>query len=122
MPVDEQLQRVIDLARATKWLRSDQLPFAMARALYRERYLSRTLPADPTVVIDAMSIPGDDGDIDARLYRPVRASGRAPPLIIYFHGGGFVLGDADAYEPQSTLLASRSQCLVLFVEYRLAPE
>lgn len=122
MALDEQIQRVIEVARAANAPRTDQLPLAMARSLYRERYVSRTLPVEAGVIIERLSLPGAEGAIEARLYRPPGAAHGALPLIVYFHGGGFVLGDADAYEPQSTVLAKRSNSLVLFVEYRLAPE
>lgn len=119
--LDSQLQAVIEAARGANAPRSDQLPVMEARALYRQRYRSRTLPADPAVLIRPLTIPGPDGDIVARLYRPANCPG-ALPLIIYFHGGGFVLGDVDAYEPQSTVLAAQAGSLILFVEFRLAPE
>lgn len=122
MPLDQQIRSVIEAARAANAPRTDQLPLSEARALFRERYRARSVPVDGSVAIRGITIPTAEGDITARLYRPAGGHDEVLPLIVYFHGGGFVLGDADAYEPQSTVLAGRSGCLVLFVEYRLAPE
>ncbi|MAM74265.1 MAG: lipolytic enzyme [Tistrella sp.] len=100
------------------------LPVPEARAAYRERYLIRGIraPEAPVAMTEhVLELP--DRVIAARLYRPARA-GDAPalPLVIYFHGGGFVVGDPAAYDNQSRRLADRLGALVLTPDYRLAPE
>jgi acetyl esterase len=65
-------------------------------------------------------IPTDAGPVRARLYV---AAGAAPlPLLVYFHGGGFVIGDVPSYGHLTRFLALHSGCAVLSVGYRLAPE
>jgi acetyl esterase len=60
------------------------------------------------------------GDVPLHVYTP---SGKGPfPVIVYFHGGGFVLGDTKTYEPSIRALAQGANAVVVSVEYRLAPE
>ena len=56
-----------------------------------------------------------------RLYKP-EGAGATPPLVVYFHGGGWVIGSIEAYDPTCRALAGASGCAVASVEYRLAPE
>ncbi|AEH39024.1 alpha/beta hydrolase [Halopiger xanaduensis] len=65
-------------------------------------------------------IPGPDGELDTRLYLPA-ASGPYP-TIVFFHGGGFVLGSIDTHDWLCRHLTRESGCAVLSVDYRLAPE
>ena len=60
------------------------------------------------------------GYLRARQYWP--ATGRALPLVVYFHGGRFISGDLDSHDPICRMLALAAECRVLAVEYRLAPE
>jgi acetyl esterase len=98
-----------------------ELPLATAREAYSQRYRDRSLPAPAGVGTEDITIPTKDGSLAARLYKAEGASGDLP-LLVYFHGGGFVLGDAPGYEGQSKRLAKDIGCAVLFPEYRLAPE
>jgi len=72
--------------------------------------------------ISAHIIDGGDGPLPARLYTPLAAGVGAGPGILYFHGGGFVLGDLDSHDMITRRLAASSRCRVLSVDYRLAPE
>src|SRR4051794_10185189 len=65
---------------------------------------------------------GPSGPIPLRIYTPVAAGGAALPAIIFFHGGGFVIGDLDCYDGLCRTLANESGCRVIAVDYRLAPE
>ena len=62
------------------------------------------------------------GDIRARAYAPVAAGGDALPALVYFHGGGFVVGDLDTHDGLCRLLAHEGGFRVIAVDYRLAPE
>ena len=68
-----------------------------------------------------LTVSGGDGDLPARLYRPEGAAPGAP-LIVYFHGGGFVLGDLDTNEGMCKRIAATARSPLLAVGYRLAPE
>jgi acetyl esterase len=70
-----------------------------------------------------VSIPADDGAaIGARLYRPHAAGGAVLPLIVYFHGGGWVIGDVAGYDHLARFIALEGGMAVLSVDYRLGPE
>jgi acetyl esterase len=76
-------------------------------------------PVDVGRVSD-VTIPADGRELPARAYVP---AGEGPfPTVAFFHGGGFVLGSLDGYDNLCRLLAKRSDCLVVSVDYRLAPE
>jgi acetyl esterase len=62
------------------------------------------------------------GDVPVRIYTPVGASGDALPALVFYHGGGFVLGDLESHDDICRCLANGSGCRVIAVDYRLAPE
>ena len=80
-------------------------------------YPKPTLPHAP---IEAFSIPGPAGDIPVRAVRPL--GGVVTGTLVYFHGGGFILGDLDSHEAHAIRLANQAGVVVLNVDYRLAPE
>src|SRR5262245_39829446 len=72
--------------------------------------------------VENLEVPGPAGPLILRDYTPVAAGG--PPLnaIVYFHGGGFVMGDLDTHDALCRTLANASGCRVFSVDYRRAPE
>lgn len=97
------------------------LPVATARAAIRDLGRHGDLAPEPLPVVRDLACPGPGGPIALRLYD--RRAGRAAgPLILFFHGGGFVLGDLDSHDSVCRTLAARSDLPVLAVDYRLAPE
>lgn len=90
------------------------------RVLRRQNLQRWNLLPDSDVQEDNREIPGPAGPIPVRVYTP---TGRPPfPGLIYYHGGGWVLGDLDAYDHVCRLLARAAGCVVVSVGYRLAPE
>src|SRR5437763_4660360 len=71
--------------------------------------------------IAEVAAQGAEGPLRARLYTPAEADGPGP-LLVYFHGGGFVVGDLDTHDNACRFLSRRSGVRVLAVDYRLAPE
>ncbi len=71
--------------------------------------------------VDAVSIPLDARTLDARLYVP-EGAGERPPLVLFYHGGGWVIGNLDSHDNTCRALARESGAAVLSVAYRLAPE
>lgn len=69
-----------------------------------------------------LAIDGGDGPIPARLYRPQAAADKILPLLIYFHGGGWVLGGLHSADSVCRFLTQHANIAVLSVDYRLAPE
>ena len=86
------------------------------------RPLTRLQNRNPPSVggTEPVSVPGPAGELNARLYRP--ASDPPHPTVVFFHGGGFVLGSVDTHDWLCRYLTRESGCTVLSVEYRLAPE
>lgn len=71
--------------------------------------------------VSELTIPGPAGPIGARLYRPTGANADTA-LLVFYHGGGFVIGDLDTHDDLCRLIARDGGLLVLSVDYRLAPE
>ena len=90
-----------------------------ARSLYRDRR-AYTQPAPPDV---AAVRELKAGNVPLRLYRPLgSAAARVLPVLVYYHGGGWTIGDLDTHDTLCRELANGSGCAVLAVDYRLAPE
>jgi acetyl esterase len=75
----------------------------------------------PGTVTADRTIPGPGGDLPVRVYRPVRRNSGARPLIVYFHGGGFVFGDLRLGDWLCSSVAVTVGAVVVSVDYRLAP-
>jgi cation diffusion facilitator CzcD-associated flavoprotein CzcO/acetyl esterase/lipase len=99
----------------------ETLPVADARSVMA--MMAATRPPSPTVgeAIDGV-LPGPDGDLPYRLYRPAAPAEGPHPVVVYFHGGGWVLGDLDSDDPLCRDLCARSGAMVVSVNYRHAPE
>jgi acetyl esterase len=81
--------------------------------------LERASP-EPVAGVFDLDVPGPEGDVPVRLYRPDAA--HALPVLLYFVGGGWVLGSPDAADPVCRRLANATPCAVVSVAYRRAPE
>ncbi len=94
-----------------------------ARLQYRDRrHLLQPAPRPVAAVVELLA-EGPDGPIPLRLYRPHPVSSEGTsPVLIYFHGGGFVIGDLDTHDSLCRDLAMLSGCAIVAVDYRLAPE
>ena len=93
----------------------------------REYYLVRravTQPPPPDVAeVRALQADGPAGPIPLRLYRPAGSSAaQVLPVLVYFHGGGWVIGDLDTHDTLCRELANGSGCAVVAVDYRMGPE
>ncbi|UXH80931.1 alpha/beta hydrolase [Roseateles amylovorans] len=81
------------------------------------------LPRAPLARIENLRIPGPAQELPARLYAPTLRDDGAPlPVLLYFHGGGFVIGSLETHDSLCRQLALRSGAAVIAVDYRLAPE
>ena len=99
----------------------DTLTPAAAREQIRRNSRIFAGPSIAMAAVEARTIPGTTGPIAARLYVP-EESDRPRPLIVYYHGGGWVVGDLDTHDATCRHLARESRAAVLAVDYRLAPE
>lgn len=77
-------------------------------------------PGEPVASVTDTKLPGPGGEIPVRIYRPQIAA--PSPCIVYFHGGGFVIGSIETHDGLCRMIANAAQVVVISVEYRLAPE
>ena len=110
---------VLDMLAAMNLPTFNSMPAEHARAFLDQ--LNAARPPGPAVgeIIDG-TLAGAAGPLNYRLYRP--ASPGPHPVVVYFHGGGWVLGSHDSDDPLCRDLCQRSGCLIVSVDYRHAPE
>jgi acetyl esterase/lipase len=95
-----------------------------AREYYRQARFA-TNPEPPELKsVAPLSIPAPHGSIPARIYTPMklRQANALAPCLVFFHGGGWVIGDLDTHDVACRKLADEGQLIVISVDYRLAPE
>ncbi len=122
MPLDSTLQ---DLFRSMPQLASFQmwaLSPDQARGAFKKMCQFAGAESVPIGKITNVDVPSESGDIPLRIYTPVAGGAEALPGIVFYHGGGFVIGDLDCYDGVCRTLANESGCRVVSVDYRLAPE
>ena len=119
MPLDPQAQKVLDATAALGLPPTEQMTPAEARESMRSRTAALG-PVEDVARVDDHQVPVDGGTITVRCYTP---AGRGPfPAYVYFHGGGWVIGDIETHDGICRSLANASGSVVASVDYRLAPE
>ncbi|MDP1535345.1 MAG: alpha/beta hydrolase, partial [Rubrivivax sp.] len=121
--IDPQARALLDLMIERGVPPIHTLTPEQARRMYLERR-SFTQPEPPPVAaVENLQAPGPAGPIALRLYRPVAGPAPAPaPVLVYFHGGGWTIGDLDTHDVLCRQLCAASGVAVLAVDYRLGPE
>ncbi len=97
----------------------ESMPPAAARAFYAQLSTARSPGPDVGEIVDDV-LPGAADDLAYRLYRPATPSPH--PIVVYFHGGGYVFGDVNADDPLCRDLCVRTDAVVISADYRHAPE
>lgn len=92
------------------------------RAATEAFFASTGLPAVDLVDRSDRAIPGPHGPIQVRIYRPRGTEEDHLPAMVYFHGGGMVTNTVDTYDALVQHLCAQSACVIVSVDYRLAPE
>ena len=118
MTIDPQVQVLLDALEQFGLPDFSDLEPEQARALYGT-------PADPDTIphvdhVEDRSVPGPAGDIAVRVYRHGDATDQ--PLVVFFHGGGWVIGDLDSHDRVCRLTCLDAGVVVVAVHYRRAPE
>src|ERR1700742_1406745 len=122
MPLDPLVKTFLDQAAAMPRPKPWETPIGVLRKNFAG-FMSMVGPKDvPIGKTKNFKIPGPAGEIRARAYAPVAAGGDALPALVYFHGGGFVVGDLNTHDGLCRLFAHEGGFRVIAVEYRLAPE
>jgi acetyl esterase/lipase len=124
MALDRDAERVLEMVRLSRRPPYETLTVPEARALFLAACEVLALDPPPVAAIgEVLAARSDGGEVRMRLYRAATAdpSGTLPALV-YFHGGGWVIGDPDTHDSLCRHLANAARCVVLSVDYRLAPE
>ena len=122
MSLDPDNQKILDMMKAAGHPPVNELQPDEARKMYRasRRALQPELP-DVAELRD-LSAPGTAGDIPLRLYRGIGTRSGPLPVFVFYHGGGYVIGDLDTHDYVCRKIANVARCCVIAVDYRLAPE
>lgn len=122
-PLDPQVVELLARAARSPLPAYHQVPPAVARRLYRDTRAALTPDPPPVESVRLLLAPGPAGPVPVRAYRPRSAAPETVlPALVYFHGGGWVIGDLDTHDVVCRTLANGARCAVFSVEYRKAPE
>lgn len=122
MEFDPDVLRYFEAMKALNLPPLSSLSPADARALYREGGRRNGGPRIEMAAVRDLAAPGPGGPIPLRLYRPEGVAERGAPALVFIHGGGWVIGDLDSHDGVCRRIAQDANCLVVAVDYRLAPE
>ena len=121
MPLDPQAKALFDFLGLSALAPLETLTAQEARARFEGLAEARRQMASEAVdQVRDLKIPGPAGEVAIRIYAPKSSS--PAPALIYFHGGGWVLGNLESHDHVCRALANSVPCVVLSVDYRLAPE
>ena len=120
MPLDHDAEILLEMIRTANRPAFETVGADEARLLFNAG--RKVLAPDPMPVAETrdLAIPGPGGPIPVRLYRS--AATGILPVLVFFHGGGWVVGDIESHDTGCRHLANRAECAVVSVDYRLAPE
>ena len=119
MPLDPQARMLMDQVAASGIRPFEEASVAEARQTIMMLATAAGEP-EPVAKVENRTVPGPAGDIPLRVYTP---EARGPlPILVFFHGGGWVIGNLETHDAVCRLLTNRAGCVVASVDYRLAPE
>ena len=118
MPLNPQTAALVQAMAAEPSPQTHQLAPKEARLGYRA--LAESMGPGPDVKTNDITISGSSSSIPIRVYSP---ESTAPlPVMVFFHGGGWVIGDLETHDRECRILSTGTPCIVVSVDYRLAPE
>lgn len=119
MPLDPLARTFLDESLASGMMPVDSMSVEEARRASAEMFATMP-PGEAVAGVSDLRIPGPVGDTRMRVYTPF---GEPPfPIFVYLHGGGWVLGGLDETDAGCRAIANATQCIVVSVDYHLAPE
>ena len=123
MTFDPDVQIILDMIRLAGRPPFEALTPDEARQAYIASRAVLGPEPQPVAVSRELSCPGPHGAIRLRLYRPAGAeAGQVLPAMVYYHGGGWLLGSLDSHDAVCRHFANAAHCAVVSVDYRMAPE
>lgn len=120
MELDEHVRRILEKMNEAGIPSLSSLPVVEARRLSREMARKLSGPTINVATVRNFTVPITEAEIPVRTY--VNSTRSVLPALVYFHGGGWVLGDLDGVDWICRSLAVATECVVFSVDYRLAPE
>jgi acetyl esterase len=122
MPLDPIMQAFLDQMAEQGGPKMRDLPAPDARMLFAG-LMELAGPKDvPIGKVANLTCPGPGGDIPLRSYTPIAPTAEALPTLVYFHGGGWVIGNLDTHDGLCRMIANEAGVRVIAVDYRLSPE
>lgn len=115
-------EKLLDIIRQSGRPPYEAMTVAEARATYAAGRNATQGPPHPVHAVEDLMLTGPGGPLPVRLYRARPRAAGPTPLMVYFHGGGWVLGGIDTHDGLCRRLAALSGCAIASVDYRLAPE
>ncbi|HUO98115.1 MAG TPA: alpha/beta hydrolase [Rhizomicrobium sp.] len=122
MSLDPLARVFLDQLAATPRPKVWSVPPDEMRAGFRAMVKSWGPKDVPIGRVESFVMPGPGGELALRVYTPVAAGGESLPVLVFFHGGAFRVGDLDTHEVTCRILAGEGGCRVVSVDYRLSPE
>jgi acetyl esterase len=120
MPLHPQAQTLCDLVNAMGGASASDAELQQARDGLAMLMAGGTGEGPACAHVEDRAVPGPHGDVPVRVYRPESRAGL--PLLVWLHGGGWTLGNVEMHDPIARTLANDAGCVVVSVDYRLAPE
>ncbi len=120
MGLHPQAQEVLDLLSGLGLVIDDSTDPRAIRASMDSFARAGRARGEVVASVESRTVPGPDGEIPVRVYRPSNDPGL--PIVVYFHGGGWVIGSLETHDNSCRALANAVEAVVVSVDYRLAPE
>jgi acetyl esterase len=118
--LDPEIQALMDALEAAPGPPAELIPVSQSRATHDLEAERLSGPGPEVASVRDVVVPGPGGDIPVRVFRPEGEG--SLPLVVYLHGGGWVIGSINGFDTLCRTLANASGAIVASVEYRLAPE
>ena len=123
MTLDPQVEYVLGLVKKSPYPEFHTVSAVEAREIFETTAPALNVRPEDVFRSEDRVIDGIDGEIPIRIYTPREpAMGELMPIIVFYHGGGFVIGSLDSYDSLCRVFANMVDCIVVSVDYRLAPE
>lgn len=122
MPLHPQVARYLQEQAQAENDEGEALSLEETRYQSLQEVLAEAGEPESVAAVEDRLIPGPGGELPIRIYTPLGATSDPLPALVYFHSGGWVFGSIEGHDPVCRALANHAGCLVVSVDYRLAPE